>query len=60
MERRDADGKEYAKEFLAKAMEGSFNEVTYRFPHPRETMPVEKSLYVTKVSDVLCGVGFDK
>lgn len=57
-ERKDADGKEYGKEFLAKATEGSFNEVTYRFPRPGETAPVEKSSFVTKLGDMLCGVGY--
>jgi hypothetical protein len=59
-ERKDADGKEYGKEFLAKATEDGFNEVTYRFPRPGETVQVEKSSFVTKVGDVLCGVGYYK
>jgi hypothetical protein len=59
-ERKDVDGKEYGKEFLAKATEGGFNEVTYKFPRPGETVPVEKSTFVTKVGDALCGVGYYK
>ena len=57
-ERKDADGREYGKAFLAAAKEGSLNEVIYRFPRPGESVAVEKSSFVTRVGQLLCGVGY--
>ena len=44
------------------AQEGKISEVSYMWPRPNdpEQKPVEKVLYVTKVSDQVCGVGYYK
>ena len=44
------------------AQEGKISEVSYMWPRPNdpEQKPVEKILYVTKVSDQVCGVGYYK
>lgn len=57
---KDADGKEYGKEFFAVATEGEFKEVAYKFPRPGEKDPSEKSAFITKVGDQICGVGYYK
>lgn len=59
-ESKDADGKEYGKEFFAVAMEGELKEVAYKFPRPGEKEPSEKSAFITKVGDQICGVGYYK
>ena len=59
-ESKDVDGKEYGKEFFAVATEGEFKEVSYKFPRPGEKDPSEKSAFITKVSDQICGVGYYK
>ena len=57
---KDAAGKEFGKEMLAKAKEGQITEVDYVFPRLGETKPVAKESYVTKVGALICGVGFYK
>ena len=57
---KDAAGKEFGKEMLAKAKEGQISEVGYVFPRLGETKPVAKESYVTKVGTLICGVGFYK
>lgn len=57
---KDASGKAFGKEMLAKAKEGAFAEVDYVFPRLGDSKPVEKDSYVTKVGSLICGVGFYK
>ncbi|HCB13864.1 MAG TPA: chemotaxis protein [Gammaproteobacteria bacterium] len=57
---KDVDGKEYGKEFFAVATEGEFKEVSYKFPRPGENEPSEKSAFITKIGDQVCGVGYYK
>ena len=42
------------------AREGEIGEVTYMWPRPDGTEPVEKVSYITKVSGQICGVGYYK
>lgn len=55
---KDAAGKPFGKEMLAKAKEGQFAEVDYAFPRLGSDKPVAKRSYVTKVGSLICGVGF--
>jgi hypothetical protein len=45
---------------LTVAQDGKIAEVDYLFPRPGTTNPVPKSSYVTKVADLVCGVGYYK
>ena len=42
------------------AEEGKVREVTYMWPKPGGDEPVEKVTYVTRVADLVCGVGYYK
>jgi hypothetical protein len=42
------------------ATEGKFNQVSYFWPRPGETKPVQKVSFVTKVADQVCAVGYYK
>lgn len=57
---KDPTGKEFGKEIISSAREGQINAVSYAFPRPGESQPVSKESYVTKVSDLVCGVGYYK
>lgn len=57
---KDKAGKPLGEEVYAKAEEGEFAEVSYMWPRPGETEPVEKVVYVTKVDDQVCAVGYYK
>jgi signal transduction histidine kinase len=57
---KDADGKAFGKEMLAKAKEGQITAVDYVFPRLGDSKPVAKESYVTKVGTLTCGVGFYK
>ena len=57
---KDSSGKAFAVEMLTVAQDGKVSEVDYLFPRPGTTTPVPKSSYVTKVSDLVCGVGYYK
>jgi signal transduction histidine kinase len=57
---KDSNGKLFAVEMLSVAKDGSFSEVDYTFPRPGTTEPVPKASYVTKVTDLVCGVGYYK
>ncbi|MFO1129323.1 MAG: cache domain-containing protein [Rhodospirillales bacterium] len=48
-------------EFYKDAQEGKISEVTYMWPRPGDDpKPVEKVVYITKVGDEVCGVGYYK
>ena len=58
---KDPTGKAYGQETYAAAQkpEGQITEVNYMFPKPGTTAPaVAKESFVTKVGDLLCGVGY--
>jgi hypothetical protein len=60
---KDPTGKEFGEELYAAAQkpEGQITEVSYMFPKPGTTAPaVPKLSFVTKVSDLICGVGYYK
>jgi signal transduction histidine kinase len=60
---KDPTGKAYGQETYAAAQkpEGQITEVNYMFPKPGTTTPaVAKVSFVTKVGDLICGVGYYK
>jgi signal transduction histidine kinase len=59
-QRKDKNGKAFGAEILAVAREGTFSEVTYMWPRPGGTEPVEKISRVTRIGDQICGVGYYK
>jgi hypothetical protein len=56
--------KPLGQEVYAAAQPGKISEVSYMFPRPKEVdpeqKPVQKVVYVTKVGDQVCGVGYYK
>lgn len=56
----DKTGKAFGEEIYEKAEAGETAEVSYMWPRPDEEEPVEKVAYVTKVDDMICGVGYYK
>jgi hypothetical protein len=52
--------KPLGKEVYAAAQEGKISEVSYMWPRPGSTEPVQKVAYVTKVGDQVCAVGYYK
>lgn len=52
--------KPLGQEVYAAAQPGKISEVTYTWTRPGETTPVQKVVYVTKVGDQVCGVGYYK
>ena len=57
---KDKTGKPLGEEIYAKAQEGKITEVSYMWPRPEQTEPVQKVSYVTKVGDQVCAVGYYK
>ncbi len=60
---KDATGTAYGQEMYAAASkpEGQITEVGYTFPKPgADKTPVAKVSFVTKVGDLICGVGYYK
>jgi len=60
---KDANGKAYGQEIFAAGQkpEGQVTEVTgYLFPRPSDPKPAPKDSFVTRVSDIYCGVGYYK
>ncbi|MEI6414879.1 MAG: cache domain-containing protein, partial [Pseudomonadota bacterium] len=56
----DKVGKVVGADIYAAAKEGQFAEVPYMWLRPNETTPVPKVVYVTKVGDQVCAVGYYK
>jgi signal transduction histidine kinase len=59
-ELKDKKDKAFGAEMFKVAEEGKVKQVAYMWPKPGQTDPVEKSSYVTKVGDQVCGVGYYK
>jgi signal transduction histidine kinase len=59
-ELKDKAGKSLGEEIYANAKEGAINEVSYMWPRPGTTEPVQKVSFVTKVGDQVCAVGYYK
>lgn len=57
---KDKDGKALGEEMMKVAAEGKVAEVTYMWPRPGDTTPVQKVSFVTRVGDQVCGVGYYK
>jgi signal transduction histidine kinase len=58
---KDSTGKAFVVEFLTVAQEDKVAEVDYLFPRPGTKEPaVPKASFVTKVADLVCGVGYYK
>lgn len=57
---KDKAGKALGEEIYATAAEGSIGEVSYMWPRPGSTEPVQKISYVTRVADQVCAVGYYK
>jgi hypothetical protein len=60
---KDTNGKAYGQEIYdaGKKPEGQITEVNYMAPKPGTTAPsFPKTSYVTKVGDLVCGVGYYK
>lgn len=59
----DKTGKPFGKEIraaVAANADGKISEISYMFPRPGETEPVQKVSFVTGVGDLGCGVGYYK
>jgi signal transduction histidine kinase len=60
---KDKTGKSVGDEIAATVKDlkpGEIGEVSYMFPRPNETELVQKIVYVTKVDDQVCAVGYYK
>jgi signal transduction histidine kinase len=59
-ELKDKTGKAMGEEMIKVAAEGKVAEVSYMWPRPGATEPVQKVSYITKIGDQVCGVGYYK
>ncbi len=57
---KDKAGKNLGQEIYAVAKEGEIGQVSYMWPRPDSTEPVQKVSFVTKVGDQVCAVGYYK
>ena len=57
---KDKKGQPLGEEIYRVAKEGELREVTYAWPRPGSTEPVQKVSFVTKVGDQVCAVGYYK
>jgi signal transduction histidine kinase len=57
---KDKAGKALGEEMYKEAHEGHLMQVTYMWPRPGSTDPVQKVSFVTKVGDQVCAVGYYK
>ena len=57
---KDKAGKPLGAEMYKVAQEGKISEVSYMWPRPGQTEPVQKVSFVTKVGDQVCAVGYYK
>jgi signal transduction histidine kinase len=57
---KDKTGKPLGEDIYKAAKEGQISEVSYMWPRPGTTEPVQKVSYVTKVGDQVCAVGYYK
>ncbi len=57
---KDKAGKGLGAEMYKVAAEGKIAEVSYMWPRPGQTEPVQKVSFVTKVGDQVCAVGYYK
>jgi signal transduction histidine kinase len=57
---KDKAGKPLGEEIYKSAQAGKITEVSYMWPRPGTTEPVQKVSFVTKVGDQVCAVGYYK
>ena len=57
---KDKSGKPLGEDIYKSATQGKITEVSYMWPRPGTTEPVQKVSYVTKVGDQVCAVGYYK
>jgi signal transduction histidine kinase len=57
---KDKTGKPLGEEIYKNAKEGKIGEVSYMWPRPGTTEPVQKVSLFTKVGDQVCAVGYYK
>jgi hypothetical protein len=57
---KDKTGKPLGEDIYKTAQAGKIGEVSYMWPRPGSTEPVQKVSYVTKVGDQVCAVGYYK
>ncbi|OHB31700.1 MAG: chemotaxis protein [Desulfuromonadaceae bacterium GWC2_58_13] len=57
---KDKAGKALGEDIYATAKDGNIGEVSYMWPRPGTTEPVQKISFVTKVDDQVCAVGYYK
>ena len=57
---KDKTGRALGEEIYAAAKEGEIREVSYLWPRPGSSEPVQKISFVTKVHDQVCAVGYYK
>ena len=59
-ELKDKAGTPLGEDIYKAASEGKVSEVSYMWPRPGSTEPVQKVSYVTKIGDQVCAVGYYK
>jgi signal transduction histidine kinase len=57
---KDKAGKPLGQDIYAAAKPGAISQVSYMWPRPGTTEPVQKVSFVTKVGDQVCAVGYYK
>ena len=57
---KDKTGTPLGEAIYNAASEGKVSEVSYMWPRPGTTEPVQKVSYVTKIGDQVCAVGYYK
>jgi signal transduction histidine kinase len=57
---KDKSGKALGEDIYKTAQEGKVSQVSYMWPRPGQTEPVEKVSFVTKIGDQVCAVGYYK
>ena len=55
---KDKAGSPLGEEIYNSATEGEVSEVSYMWPRPDSTEPVQKVTFVTKIGDQVCAVGY--
>ena len=55
---KDKAGSPLGEEIYKSASEGEVSEVSYMWPRPDSTEPVQKVTFVTKIGDQVCAVGY--
>ena len=56
----NAAGEAVGSKLYEAAKDGAIAEVSYKWPRPGATEPVQKNSYVTRIGDQVCAVGYYK